>query len=61
VSGIFAKRTEYLRTSASSKGWRVQWESVPPGQKSEPCNLDPIRGGNEADEADRQSHLLAGE
>jgi hypothetical protein len=29
-------------TRAPSKGWRVQWELVPPGQKSEPCNLDRI-------------------
>jgi hypothetical protein len=34
--------------------------TAPPGQKSEPCNLDRIRGGNEADEADRQSHRLDG-
>jgi hypothetical protein len=53
--------TGFSGTSASSKGWRVQWELVPPGQKSEPCKLDRIRGGNEADEADRQSHLLDGE
>ena len=25
------ERIEYWRTSASSKGWHVQWESVPPG------------------------------
>jgi hypothetical protein len=24
---------------ASSEGWRVQWETVPPGQKSEPRSL----------------------
>jgi hypothetical protein len=24
-------RTEYWRTSASSKGWHVEWEAVPPG------------------------------
>ena len=23
---------EFFRTGASSEGWRVQWESVPPGQ-----------------------------
>ena len=27
---------EFLRTSVSSKGWHVQWESVPPGEQSEP-------------------------
>jgi transposase-like protein len=24
-------RIEFLRTSATSEGWRVQWEAVPPG------------------------------
>ena len=24
----------------SSKGWRIQRESTPPGQQSEPCSLD---------------------
>ena len=43
---------EFLHLSASSKGWHVQWESIPPGQESEPCNLGRIRGGNETDEAD---------
>jgi len=52
---------EFLHLSASSKGWHVQWESIPPGQESEPCNLGRIRGGNETDEADRQSHLQDGE
>src|SRR5262249_25036773 len=48
---------DFLDSSASSEGWHVQWESVPSGQESEPCNLGRICGGNEADEADRQSHL----
>jgi hypothetical protein len=37
--------------SATSEGWHVQWESVPPGQELEPRSLGCIRGGNEADEA----------
>jgi len=55
----FTRQRSTLR--ASSKGWHVQWESIPPGQESEPCNLGRIRGGNETDEADRQSHLQDGE
>ena len=30
----------------SSEGWRIQWETVPPGQKSEPCSLDSQEEGN---------------
>lgn len=26
--------------SATSEGWRVQWESIPPGEKPETCSLD---------------------
>ena len=37
---------------ASSEGWHVQWEIVPPGEESGPRSLSCIRGGNEADEAD---------
>ena len=33
----------------------------PPEQKSELCSLDRIRGGNEANEVDRQSHPWDGE
>ena len=47
--------------SATSEGWHVQWESVPPGQESEPRSLGCIRGGNEADEANRQSRPWDGE
>src|SRR5215831_4004016 len=57
----FEQIFEFLDISASSEGWHVQWESVPSGQESEPCNLGRICGGNEADEADRQSHLQDGE
>ena len=32
--------------SATSEGWRVQWETVPPGQKSETCSLDDRQEGN---------------
>src|SRR5262249_20717486 len=46
--------------SASSEGWHVQWESIPSGQESEPCNLGRIREGNEADQADRQRALETG-
>ena len=30
----------------SSEGWRIQWETVPPGQESEPCSLDSQEEGN---------------
>ena len=43
---------KWINGCASSKGWHVQWEIVPPGQKSEPRSLGRIRGGNESDEAD---------
>ena len=46
------RESSFLDISASSEGWHVQWESVPSGQESEPCNLGRICGGNEADEAD---------
>ena len=59
VNGIL--EADSIRQVRPVEGWRVQWESVPPGQKSEPCNWGRIRGGNEADEADRQSHLQDGE
>jgi hypothetical protein len=32
--------------SATSEGWRVQWEAIPPGQKSETCSLDDRQEGN---------------
>ena len=32
--------------SATSEGWRVQWEIIPPGQKSETCSLDDRQEGN---------------
>ena len=41
-----------LDTSASSEGWHVQWETVPPGKKLAPRSLSHVRGGNETDEAD---------
>jgi hypothetical protein len=47
--------------SATSKGWHVQWETDPPGKESEPRSLGCIRGGNEADEANRQSRPWDGE
>ena len=28
----------------SSEGWCIQWESTPPGQKSESCSLDSREG-----------------
>jgi len=31
-----ADHVELLRNSASSKGWHVQWEPVPPGEESDP-------------------------
>ena len=37
---------------ASSEGWHVQWETVPPGKKLAPRSLSHVRGGNEMDEAD---------
>ena len=30
----------------SSVGWRIQWETVPPGQESKPCSLDSQEEGN---------------
>jgi hypothetical protein len=33
----------------------------PPGEKSDLCSLDRIRGGNEANEVDQQSHSRDGE
>ena len=42
----------FLDTSASSEGWHVQWERVPPGKKLAPRSLSHVRGGNETDEAD---------
>ncbi len=47
----YDKAIEFFNHSASSKGWHVQWETVPPGEESEPRSLGCIRGGNEADEA----------
>jgi hypothetical protein len=46
---------------ASSEGWRAQWETVPPGKKSEPRSLDSREEGDRISEAYRQSHLLDGE
>ena len=45
----------------SSEGWRIQWESNPPGQKSEPCSLDSQEGRKLNPEAYRQSHPWDGE
>ena len=42
----------FLDRSASSEGWHVQWERVPPGKKLVPRSLSHVRGGNETDEAD---------
>jgi hypothetical protein len=36
----------YTDDSATSEGWRVQWEAIPPGQKSETCSLDDRQEGN---------------
>jgi hypothetical protein len=36
-------------------------EINPPGEKSDPCSWDRIRGGNEANEVDQQSHPWDGE
>src|ERR1700722_11324574 len=47
--------SEFFGYSATSEGWHVQWETDPPGKESEPRSLGCIRGGNEADEANRQS------
>ena len=52
---------QYFNHSVSSQGWRVQWESVPPGEESVPRSLRRICGGNEADEADGPSPLREGE
>ncbi len=32
---LLGSAIEFSDTSASSEGWHVQWESVPPGQESE--------------------------
>jgi hypothetical protein len=42
---------EFFDHSATSEGWHVQWEAVPPGKESGPRSLGCIRGGNEAGEA----------
>jgi hypothetical protein len=47
----FQQRSEFLDPSATSEGWHVQWQTVPPGEKSEPRSLGCIREGNEAGEA----------
>jgi hypothetical protein len=52
---------EFFGPSVFSQGWRVQWETVPPGEESEPRSWRRIRGGNEADEADGQRPLWKGE
>ena len=39
----------------SSEGWRIQRESTPPGQKSEPCSLDGREEGNRIPKVHRQS------
>ena len=45
----------------SSEGWCIQWESTPPGQKSEFCSLDSREEGNRTPEVCRQSHPWDGE
>jgi len=52
---------EFFDHSATSESWHVQWETVPPGEESEPRSLGCMRRGNEADEANRQSHPWDGE
>ena len=52
---------EFPVHSATSEGWHVQWEVDPPGKESEPRSLGCIRGGNEADEANRQNRPWGGE
>jgi IS5 family transposase len=45
----------------SSEGWRIQRESTPPGQESEPCSLDSQEEGNGVLKVYRQSHPWDGE
>ena len=52
---------EKKKERASSEGGRAQWETVPPGKKSEPRSLDSREEGDRISEAYRQSHLLDGE
>jgi len=44
-----------------SKGWGVQREVSPPGQKSEPRNLGSGAAGDQSIEVCRQSCLKSGE
>ena len=55
------KQIEFFDHSATSESWHVQWETDPPGEESEPRSLGCIRRGNEAGEANRQSHPRDGE
>src|ERR1019366_8213928 len=45
----------------SSEGWRIQWEAVPPGEKSGPCSLDSQEEGNRILKTYRRSHRKDGE
>ena len=51
TSPMDSARSSIFTLVRPAKGWHVQWEAVPPGEKSETRSLGCIRGGNEADEA----------
>ena len=61
VQALIRVAPTFVLKCVSSEGWHVQWETDPPGQESEPRSLGCIGGGNEADEANRQSHPWDGE
>jgi hypothetical protein len=53
---------QFFAEQCVQEGRHVQWETVPLEEKVRNlCSLGRIRGGNEADEADRRSHLRDGE
>jgi hypothetical protein len=45
----------------SSQGWRIQRETTPPGEESEPCSLDGREEGNRIRKVHRQSRPWGGE
>jgi hypothetical protein len=44
--GTFGMRVIMSYQRMSSKGWCIQWELTPPGQKSKSCSLDSQEEGN---------------
>ncbi len=46
-SSAISRRTEIENEVRPAEGWRIQRESVPPGQKSGPCSLSRRQEGNQ--------------